>query len=549
MKRIGILFVSLMSIISGCEFRSVSDQLVEIDSLLTAEQNDSAYRQLLSIAQTNNLNEVDRAYYNLLMTRASYLVNKPLKSDSLLDMATIYFLQHEDKEKLADCYYFKSIKFHLDKNYEQAIQYSKKAEKMAEGANNRLLSYKITDNLSILNRICGNDQLSLEDARKSLNQANEEKNSEWIAYAYYRIGMALVRLGKGDSALYYFSKAEPYIKYVRKTDLPHFLSNLSLVYLDKNPEKSKALLYEALSLKELTSALEQLADIYYDEGKTEEAYSLWERALTVNDFRPKDNVIHNLLEYDIEHGKTDNVCQRVNDIIAIKDSIINTLQNDTIRDLQVRFDHQVELNAANERLIRWQWVLGGMVLLVVCLLIILTWNRLRTKMKLKDRQMQIDKYVKQVGELKLKKTQAELQISNLQNEKKQNECFIREIQAQKEQIEQEIVELDSMMKALTDKEVAKVRKGALLYADLEDNKKVVFWTDKDYESLVAFYSTLNSEKMRKVQKKYNNLTLRNMLYLILKEMGKSKAEICDIMGLEDSSYRSMESRIRSKAKK
>ena len=295
--------------------------------------------------------------------------------------------------------------------------------------------------------------------------------------------------------------------------------------------------------------MEQLADIYYDEGKTEEAYSLWERALTVNDFRPKDNVIHNLLEYDIEHGKTDNVCQRVNDIIAIKDSIINTLQNDTIRDLQVRFDHQVELNAANERLIRWQWVLGGMVLLVVCLLIILTWNRLRTKMKLKDRQMQIDKYVKQVGELKLKKTQAELQISNLQNEKKQNECFIREIQAQNEQIEQEIVELDSMMKALTDKEVAKVRKGALLYADLEDNKKVVFWTDKDYESLVAFYSTLNSEKMRKVQKKYNNLTLRNMLYLILKEMGKSKAEICDIMGLEDSSYRSMESRIRSKAKK
>ena len=548
MKKIGY-FYFLMFLFTGCDFKPVSRKLVEIDSLLKAEQNDSAYHQLLLIDNMLKMSEAERAYYNLLITRTSYLVNRPLKSDSLLDMATTYFQSKGDKSKLADCYYYKAAGLYKQKKFQQALLYNKKAEIMAEEAGNIQQGYKIADIICQLNKVCGNYQIALAYAQKTLEMATKENNKEWIAYSYYRMGSALMRLEEKDSAFYYFGKTEPYIRFVRNVDRPYFLSNLSLVYLDNNPEKSKALLYEALSLKELTSALEQLADIYYDEGKTEEAYSLWERALTVNDFRPKDNVIHNLLEYDIEHGKTDNVCQRVNDIIAIKDSIINTLQNDTIRDLQVRFDHQVELNAANERLIRWQWVLGGMVLLVVCLLIILTWNRLRTKMKLKDRQMQIDKYVKQVGELKLKKTQAELQISNLQNEKKQNECFIREIQAQNEQIEQEIVELDSMMKALTDKEVAKVRKGALLYADLEDNKKVVFWTDKDYESLVAFYSTLNSEKMRKVQKKYNNLTLRNMLYLILKEMGKSKAEICDIMGLEDSSYRSMESRIRSKAKK
>lgn len=547
MKQIG--YFLLVFLFTECGFKPVSRKLVEVDSLLKAEQNDSAYRQLLSIDNTLKMSEAERAYYNLLITRTSYLVNRPLKSDSLLDMATTFFQSNEDKSKLADCYYYKAAGFYKHKNFQKAILYNKKAEKMAEEAGNIQQGYKIADIICQLNKISGNYQLALNYAQKTLEIATKENNKEWIAYSYYRMGSALMRLEKKDSAFYYFGKTEPYIRFVRNVDRPYFLSNLSLAYFDWNPEKSKKLLLESLSLKELTGSLEQLADIYYDEGKLDEAYRLWERALAINDLTPKDNIIHNLLEYDIEHGKTDKVCQRVNDIIAIKDSIINTLQNDTIRDLQIRFDHQVELNAANERLICWQWVLGGMVLLVVCLLIILTWNRFRTRMKLIDRQIQIDKYVKQIGDLELKKTQAELQISILQNEKKQNERLIREIQEQKKHIEQEIVELDSMMKAFTDKEVAKVRKGALLYSDLEDNKKVVLWTDKDYESLVAFYSTLNSEKMRKTQKKYNNLTLRNMLYLILKEMGKSKAEICDIMGLENGSYRSMESRIRSKAKK
>lgn len=548
MKQTGFLYVFLMLILIGCDFRPVVSKLIVIDSLLTAEQNDSAYRQLLLIGENSLSNEADRAYYNLLMTRASYLVNKPLDSDSLLDLATTYFQTHEDKAKLADCYYYKAVNFYKQKAYNQSILFNKKAEELAEESGNISQRFKIAEVISQLNFLTGNIPLSLDYAKKSLVLAEKGNRVEFMPYAYYRVGTAFIELGEEDSAFYYFSKIEPYIEYVRNTERPFLLSNLSLVYLDNNPEKSKKLLQESLSLKETSNSMEQLAGIFYDEGKYEEAFRLLERALTINDIAPKDNIIHNLLEYDIERGKTDKVCQRVNAIIVIKDSIINTLKNDTIYDLQTRFDHQVELNAANERLIRWQWALGGFALLIICMGCLFIWYRIRTKMQLKDRQIQIDKYIEQISDLELKKTQAELQINNLQNEKKQDEELISTILAEKENIEQEIQTLDRNIKMLAGEEVVKVRVGTKLYADLEENKTVVLWTEKDYNSLIAFYDTLNHDMVKKAYHKYKELTHRNMLYLILKEMGKTNVEICEIMALGRGGYRSMELRMRNKLK-
>ena len=128
MKQIG--YFLLVFLFTECGFKPVSRKLVEVDSLLKAEQNDSAYRQLLSIDNTLKMSEAERAYYNLLITRTSYLVNRPLKSDSLLDMATTFFQSNEDKSKLADCYYYKAAGFYKHKNFQKAILYNKKAEKM-----------------------------------------------------------------------------------------------------------------------------------------------------------------------------------------------------------------------------------------------------------------------------------------------------------------------------------------------------------------------------------------------------------------------------------
>ena len=127
---------------------------------------------------------------------------------------------------------------------------------------------------------------------------------------------------------------EKYTKYINKKELPLILTNLGLLYRDSNPEEAKKFLMKSLSYKEFTNTYEWLAEIAYDEGKPDEAYHYWKRALTIQDATPKDNVIHNLIEYDIERGKTDSICEMVTQIIAIRDSIDAKLKNDTIKDLE-----------------------------------------------------------------------------------------------------------------------------------------------------------------------------------------------------------------------
>ena len=99
-------------------------------------------------------------------------------------------------------------------------------------------------------------------------------------------------------------------------------------------------------------------------GKQEEAYNYWKKALTINDDDYKDNVIHSILSYDIEHGHVEKVCDHVDEIIHIKDSMLSKLKNDTIKDLQLRFDHEVILRKQEK--ITSYWRIGGLAAAVLC---------------------------------------------------------------------------------------------------------------------------------------------------------------------------------------
>lgn len=116
-------------------------------------------------------------------------------------------------------------------------------------------------------------------------------------------------------------------------------------------------------------ALVRLNNIYNKEGNRDEAYQLWKRALITNDNAPKDVVVCNLLEYDIQHGNTDNVLEKVNEIMNIKDSIQDKLKNDTLKDLQLRFDHEVEKLELDRKLDRSLWAIACLTALVIAFII------------------------------------------------------------------------------------------------------------------------------------------------------------------------------------
>ena len=284
-----------------------------------------------------------------------------------------------------------------------------------------------------------------------------------------------------------------------------------------------------------------MADIYVNEGKIDEAYHLWKRALVINDNNPKDIVIHNLLEYDLEHGRTDEVCKRVNEIIAIKDSIIDKFKNDTIRSLQFSFDHEVGMNTANEKLIRWQRALGIIALFAFLLIIYILWRKHKTKLQRLEHEIVAKDYIRKVLDLEVKAAKTEAQLSAIQSENEENKQEIQRLETMKSELEEE-------SKRLLGKEVQKIRRGIQLYEQLARSEKVNTWNNTDYEAIVSFFEASNPHATKEIQKKYGHLTTRNMLYLILVDMGKSNDEIGEIMSLDKSSIRSLTYRLRKQIK-
>lgn len=559
MKKI-CYFISaiLLSSFIGCGHQPMTKKLADIDSLIIQEHYDSA-RAILNSLNEKTMTEEDKAHYYLLATQLGYITKHPLPSDSLLDIALAYYKKVGNNQKLADAYYYKSVRAEkTNHNYPQAILYGKEAERLAMNTNDIRLKYKIAESLAFLNGLSGNASIQLQYAQKASAIAQRVQNKNWMAYSYNIMSVALANLNQFDSACFYIEKSIPYIESVQYSDKAEFLSNIGLFYKQNNLEKAKIYFEKALTYEELPSIFEHLADVYYAKGEKEEAYKLYKKALTTvgGVGYEKDNLLHSIISFDLERGNVDEVSKNVDEVISIKDSIINGLRNDTIKDLQLRFDQEVAVNAANERLIRWQWYSGAIV--IIGLLLIGLWLRKRHRLKavLAKRQIEIQSLILQVDNKKNEVTRYESRIARLQTEQqKDNEtkeklkAQIDELTRQKEEAQSDFLLLSQKMQEWTGSEVEKLRQGILLMAEVEEGKCVKNWSDDDLKSLVNYYCAVHPVFAKTIYRDHQNLSTRQSLYLMLVDMNKTDDETRAIMGVAKDSLRSYRFQIKQKANK
>jgi hypothetical protein len=548
MKKYINLF-AILFMLTACHDMRVSDRLDQVDSLIVKEQYDSAYVVLNHLSKTA-MSEKDEAHYYLLSTQLGYLTNQPLPSDSLLDLAIIYFNKVENSQKLADAYYYKSYKLLINEDYPQAILYCKEAERLAINSQDKRLQFKIAENLTYLNGLCENYLLQLHYSKKALFLAQRAQNKTWIAGSFNNISFAFANLGRYDSALVYIEKSMPYIDYMYDNGKAQYLTNIGLLFKDNNPQKSKEYFEKALTYEELPGTLEHLADIYYADGNKEKAYSLWKKALSTNGGvgYEKDNLIHSILSYDIERGKLDEASKYVDEVIAIKDSIIYQLRNDTIKDLQLRFDHEIAMHEADKKLMSAQRLLMGLVLVMVLMALYIFIRKKKEEARERDHQMQLFAYTTEINQLKAYKNDALVQIRELESNKDLYHQKINQLEEDARNAEDAIQRLNKDIKKLLQDEAPKLKKGKMLYDHIIEGKTSVSWSSKEESLFNNYYAAINYQsynRLRKV-KRAAKLSPHNMFYLILKEMGKSDEEIRSIMAISQEGLRTLRSRTKPK---
>ena len=302
-------------------------------------------------------------------------------------------------------------------------------------------------------------------------------------------------------------------------------------------------------------AYEHLADVYYAEGKKEEAYNTYKKALATESKYDKGNLLLSFISLDLERRHLDEIGENVDRLVAIKDSIINVLRNDTIKDLQVSYDHEVTMNAVNEELSRWQWYL--VITAFVGLMITGLWLQKRHKMKamLDKREIEIHHLLLQVDDRKNEVLKCENQIAQLKTEQQKDsqtmaeqESMIEELTSQKEEAQRDFLMLSEKMKEWTGDEVEKLRQGALLMTEIQENQSVKHWPAEKQEALIAYYCAIHTDLVKRINKSSKRLSNKQILYLILVEMGKSIESMSEIMGVEKDTLRSYKFQINQKEK-
>lgn len=545
-KKCFIYLLAISFLLTACDGMRVSEKLDQIDSLIAKDKVDSASIVLNSLTEAVMVPE-DQAHYRLLATQVGYLTNQPLASDSLLDLAITYYNKKGNNQKLADANVYKSYRSMINQDYPEAILYCKKAERLAMNTKDCRLQFKIVDNLAYLNGLCENDLLQLHYAQKALCIAQKVQNKNWMAYSFNKISFAFANLEKYDSAYYYIEKSIPYFEYVyNNQNKVEYLANIGLLYKSNDLKKAKEYFEKALTYGDHPGLYEHLADIYYAEGNKEKAYHLWKKALATNGGvgYEKDNLIHSIISYDLERGQLDEASKNLDRVIAIKDSIINVLRNDTIKDLQLRFDHEVAMHEADKKLISMQRLLMGSAFFLALMAFYIFIRRKKEEAKQKEHQMQLFAYTTEINQLKANKDNALAQIKDLESRNDKDCLRIRELEEDANNAEIAIEKLNKDIKHLLDDCAPKLKQGRMLYDHIIDGGTIKLWSSKEEDLFNKYYAATHYQsynRLRKV-KRVTKLSAHNLFYLILKDMGKSDEEVRRIMGLSAEGLRSLRNR-------
>ena len=414
MYRKAFLFFTSVLLLSGCEFRTSSKKLIEIDSLVLAEKYDSAYQETLKL-KNKFKSDKNKAHYYLLLTQTGFLSGHPLASDSLINISISYYEKNMDKEKLCDAYYYKAIYLINKKDYNHGIILSKKAYDLAQQSRNNGQQYKISEFISYINRVSGNYDLQLKYAKEAVYNALKTKRNRWIAYAYNDLNEAYQYKGEIDSAIIYAEKNVAYLDYIDTNDLPYILNNIGYAYMDAHPQKAKEFFERSIKQKPLTRTLENLAYIYEKEGYGEKAYELWNNALLCEDDISIDKIIYHILQYNLSHKNLDGACEKLYNIILINDSLKTALKDRTIQKLQQDYDTKLANDKYNMTIQRWVLLALTLSIIILALIGYVQYRKYKTRIRFKEHQLLINSYINEIGRLKGHNNNVEYQMGELKD--------------------------------------------------------------------------------------------------------------------------------------
>ena len=526
-------FVSLLAVcLFACNHHSSNPMLQQVDSLLEMKP-DSALTILKNISVLEDLPEVDKAYYALLLAEATDKNKLPLlPCDSLLNFALDYY-GDDDREKAVALMYKGRLLAEMD-DEKAAIEMNLKALEILQDypvdTKYRRLIYSA---LGLWYGNCGLNDKALEVLHQSLHYSFDAKDT---AIAYINIGYIYGMRNMQDSAITYQRKAVKYA--MRSKDRSMILTswhNLSICYRHFENVDS-AVVYAHKVLQHLSygngkaDAYYNMGDLYVDLEQYDSARHYLEKSLFLS---PSRSIPYwSLAVMEAELGNFKSAYHYLDTFVMVQDSLDNSEQLTEVQHLV--YKHQTELRVKDEqikskRIIRWIVFVSVIICFVVALIYQRWINKKNNQQALYRQALQYADEKQNVMQQRIEENESALAL--LQDRENQN---LDEI-AQKEQLITQLKKEKLALRTWLFQQTSIYKKVMSLSDQQQVNKKICkVMAAAELDKLKKTTFEIYADYISPLQAQYSQLTEDDLLVLCLQEAGISPLAISLCFGHTDT---------------
>ncbi len=487
---------------------------MEAETLLRNELPDSAIT-ILKNTKPREMDRDDYACYIYLLAQASFKLNRPCISDSLLYESAVHFKNKGDidRECLATLY-SGMIRF-SEHDLEGAAIRMKQAEHLLPDITDKYLHNKVYSALTALNYAVANDSLALMYARKELAAAVSQHDYVQLSFAYNHLGCIYARLGITDSLLHYIKAVEPLIDSMPSYARAQNLSNLGVYYrMLGDSAKGELLITHSYNTEPITANSNLLARIYFNRGDTAAAMNIWRKALAKANAEEEIELRNSIASTLYAAGKYKESGDNASIATLLKDSLQREQKTMKINVLQLDYDYRQSIKKQEKNSLLIVTVLICVILIAtIAITVIIKKSRHTVAIKEKYKNRMVDLEANS-GRLKKEMLRLKKEIDNIEQTK-----------------------------------ILQVSRGKELFDDIRKQGNTLRWSKNDFESFFSYYDIVDRDFSKRTNDKYSSLSQGNRLLLILTEMGFDNDSICRIMGISASSLRSSRCRLRGKQRK
>ena len=514
-----LLIISLLaSLLVGCNGIPDYDQrLVDADQVVY-NRPDSAKSILLAI-NPSELNDANNAYFNLLLTQASYINYDDItaENDSMINRALNYYKKHKgDKEKLTRSYIYKGAVLELLGKPDSAMTYYKSAELHAgenDHFNRGYAQLRMGSLYKAHNALDGRDLEKYEDAIESFRKID---NNRYLIISLKDLG-TLYRFRNADKAEASLKEAISLAEREKDTtNLFHCIKSLAYLYFMQgaNDEAYKQLQrIKSLDYYFDNNAYATFASVYANKGKVDSAMWFMEMAKQYNNdssYYHSNNYLEPMSQIAKARGKMLDYYRLSHECDSSDYSTFRDQDIVRIMYSELDCDQQYKKEQDDARRNRY-YIMAGIMLLLMSLALLF--------------YRRAHRYDRLVLELK---DQSRSQLSDLTG-MQQN---INEMQIKDERLKGFITSHMDMMREMIDACYHEPNNRIA-----ENMKRIVKFQDSNRENWEKLYDYIDMEHnniMSRTREQYPQLNDKDLMLLALTCMGYSYIQTAIIMGYSNA---------------